>query len=114
MAEYKIEQNGEIVFDENRNLPKSPDSLWVEYVKLEYEVLKSHNPTNDPNKIARFNALKDYFENGKMLDSENAEKSKQAFDKAIEKIRSEIIKSDKSSDNSVLYAAIANFKKRNE
>lgn len=114
MAEYKIKQNSEIIFDKNRNLPSSPDSLWVEYIKLEYEVLKSHNPTNNPNKIARFKELKDYFENGKMLDVENAEKSKQAFDKAIEKIRSEIIKSDESPDNSVLYTAITNFKKRNE
>ena len=114
MAEYKINQNGEIIFDENRNLPKSPDSLWVEYIKLEYEVLKSHNPTTDPEKIARFKTLKDYFENGKKLDKENAEKSKQALNEAIEKIRKEMIESDKSPDNSVLYTAITNFKKRNE
>lgn len=114
MAEYKINQDGEIIFDKNRTLPKSPDSLWVEYIKLEYEVLKSHNPTSDPNKIARYNALKEYFENGRILDKENAEKSKQALDTAIEKIRREIIESDKSIDNSVVYTAITKFKKTNE
>lgn len=113
MAEYKINRDGEIIFDKNRNLPNPPDSLWVEYIKLEYEILKRHNPTHDPNKIARYNALKDYFENGKTLDKENAEKSRQALDQAIEKIRNEMIESDKSPDNSVLYTAITNFKKRN-
>ena len=34
------------------------------------------------------------------------------FDKAREKIKQEIISSDKSSDNTVLYTAMANFKKR--
>ena len=112
MAEYKINQNGEIIFDKNRNVPKSPDPLWVEYVKLEYEVLKSHNPTK--NKIARYNKLKEYFEQGKIVDKENAEKSAKALDDAIEKIKQQIIASDESPDNSVVYTALANFKKRNE
>lgn len=114
MAEYKINQDGEIIFDQDRNLPKTPDNLWVEYTKLEYEILKSHKPTNDQNKIARYNALKEYFKNGKTLDKENAEKSKQALDTAIEKIRCEMIGADKSTDNSVVYTAITKFKKTNE
>lgn len=36
------------------------------------------------------------------------------FNKAKEKIKQEIIASDKSPDNSVVYAAISNFKKTNE
>ena len=36
-----------------------------------------------------------------------------AFDKAKESIRRQIIASDKSSDNSVIYTAITGFKKRN-
>jgi len=114
MAEYKINQNGEIIFDQNRKLPQSPDSLWVEYIKLEYEVLKSHNPTTDKDKIARYNKLKEYFKHGKIADKENAEKSAKALDDAIEKIKQQIIASDESPDNSVVYTAITNFKKRNE
>lgn len=116
MAEYKINENGEIIFPNGRKsvLP-AKDSLWVEYIKLEYEILKSHTPTSDPIKIERYNKLKNYFENGEPIDKENAEKSKLALDEAREKIKQQIIESDKSSDNSVLYTAIANFnKKRNE
>ena len=79
--------------------------LWKEFAQLEYEVLNNHhNPTKDPIKIARYNELK------KQL---NIDESNHALNKAREKIKQEMIASDKSNDNSVLYTAITNFKKRN-
>ena len=106
MADYKINESGEIIFPKGRKVPDKKDSLWVEYIKLEYEVLNNHhNPVRDPIKIARYNELK------KQL---NIDESNKALDKAREKIKNEMISSDKSSDNSVLYAAIAKFKKRDE
>lgn len=112
MADYKINQDGEIIFDKNRKLPESPDPLWTEYTRLECEVLNNHhNPTRDPVKIARYNELK------KLLHI-NDEESKKAVGKALEeakeKIKREMIVQDESSDNSVLYTAITQFKKRNE
>ena len=106
MADYNINNDGEIVFkDKNRIVPES-DPLWKEYTQLEYEVLNNHhNPTKDPIKIARYNELK------KQL---NIDESNRAFDEAREKIKQKIIESDSSSDNSVLYAAMAKFKKRDE
>ena len=106
MADYNINNDGEIVFkDKNRIVPES-DPLWKEYTQLEYEVLNNHhNPTKDPIKIARYNELK------KQL---NIEKSTKALGDAMEKAKRQIISADKSSDNSVLYAAMAKFKKRNE
>lgn len=105
MADYKIDEDGTIIIPKGRNVLPDKDSLWVEYFKLEYEILKSHNPTKDPIKIARYHELK------KQL---NIEKSTKALDEAMEKIKKQIIASDESSDNSVLYAAMAKFKKRNE
>jgi hypothetical protein len=106
MANYKINKDGEVVFqDKNRIVPDS-DPLWEEFTKLEYEVLNNHhNPTKDPIKIARYNELK------KQL---NIEKSTKALGEAMEKAKQQIIAADKSADNSVLYAAMAKFKKRNE
>jgi len=105
MTDYKINQNGEIVFDNpSRDIPES-DPLWTEFSKLQYEVFNNHhNPTKDPKKIARYNELK------KQL---NIEENNRAFDQAIEKIKNKMIESDESPDNSVLYTAITNFKKRN-
>ena len=105
MADYNINNDGEIVFkDKNRIVPES-DPLWEEFTRLEYEVLNNHhNPTKDPIKIARYNELK------KQL---NIEKSTKALGDAMEKAKRQIIAADKSSDNSVLYAAMVKFKKRN-
>ena len=105
MENYKINKEGEVVFeDENRVVPNS-NPLWEEFTKLEYEVMNNHhNPTKDPVKIARYNELK------KLL---NVEKSNKALGEAMEKAKRKIIAADKSSDNSVLYAAMAKFKKRN-
>jgi len=104
---YEIKETGEVVFDKpHGNI--GPDPLWKEYIQLEYEILNNHhNPTKDPIKIARYNELK------KQLNIDD-KASADAFDKAKEKIKREIISSDESIDNSVIYAAIAKFKKTNE
>ena len=112
MADYKINQDGEIIFDKNRKLPESPDPLWTEYTRLEYEVLNNHhNSTKDPVKIARYNELKKLL---RINDEESKKAVGKALEEAKEKIKREMIVQDESSDNSVLYTAITQFKKRNE
>lgn len=44
----------------------------------------------------------------------NAQKIKQDFNKAKEKIRQQLIASDNTNDKSAIYAAITQFKKINE
>ena len=107
MADYKIKESGEIVFKNGDRKVLASDPLWKEFSKLEYEVLNNHhNPTKDPIKIARYNELK------KRL---NIDETNKAFDATIEKIRQQMIARDEAPDNSVLYTAITNFKrKRNE
>ena len=83
---------------------QTTDTLWQEYARLEYEVL-NNQPTTDKNKIARYNELKKRFD---------IIKSEIALNKAKEKIKQKIITSDKSPDNSVVYAAMSNFKNSNE
>ena len=115
MADYKIKESGEIIFPDGRKMPEQKDSLWIEYIKLEYEIENSrHNSTKDPIKIARYNELKKYFDDNEVPGRKNVEETTKALNEAKEKIKQEIIASDKSPDNSVLYAAIANFKKRHE
>ena len=105
MADYKINEFGEISFDNGR-LKQPGNPLWEEYAQLEYEVLNNHhNPTKDPIKIARYNELK------KILD---IKKSEDALDKAKEKIRQKLIASDNVDDKTGLYTAITQFKKTNE
>ncbi len=106
MVDYKINKDGEIVFKDKKRIVSQHDPLWKEFTQLEYEVLNNHhNPTKDPIKIARYNELK------KQL---NIEESNRAFDEAKERIKQKIIVNDESTDNSVLYTAITNFKKRHE
>lgn len=106
MVDYKINKDGEIVFKDKKRIVPQHDPLWKEFTQLEYEVLNNHhNPTKDPIKIARYNELK------KQL---NIEESNRAFDEAKERIKQKIIVNDESTDNSVLYTAITNFKKRHE
>lgn len=103
MADYKINEFGEITLDK---VKYQQDPLWEEYARLEYEVLNNHhNPTKDSIKIARYNELKKHFDIQKSVD---------ALNKAKEKIKNEIINSDEKKDNSVLYTALANFRKTNE
>ena len=75
------------------------------------------------------NVVKDFYKNthnNVLLDKENLPKKSQhysnesiaenikKFNQAKEKIKQEIIASDKSADNSILYTAITQFKKTNE
>ena len=46
--------------------------------------------------------------------NKNAQKIKQDFNKAKEKIRQQLIASDNSDDKTALYTAITQFKKTNE
>ena len=117
--DYTINEAGEIIFKDgiNRVEPEQKDPLWVEYIKLEYEVVNNHrNPTKDPVKIARYHELKKYFDDDKTdvsPDKKHTDKYADALDKAREKIKQEIIASDETPDNSVLYTAMAKFKKTN-
>ena len=105
MADYEINEFGEIVF-KNGIKKRETNPLWEEYAQLEYEVLNNHhNPTKDPIKIARYNEFKKHFD---------IKKSEDAFNKAKEKIKQKIIAADKSPDNSVVYTAMTKFKKTND
>ena len=104
MADYEINEYGEII--RKKVVQNQIDPVWEEYQKLEYEVLNNHhNPTKDPVKIARYNELK------KQL---NIEKSVDALRKAKEKLKQQIITSDKSNDKSLTFAAMAQFKEKDE
>lgn len=65
--------------------------LLQEFYRLHQELSNKHYSTTDSEKNSRLNEL----------------------EKAREKIKQKIIASDNSSDKSVLYTAIAKFKKRN-
>ena len=71
--------------DDNNNV------LLQEFYRLRQELSKQHYSTVSPEKLARLKEL----------------------EKAREKIKQDIIAADKSTDNSVVYAAMAKFKKRN-
>ena len=119
-GDYTINDAGEIIFKDgvDRVEPERKDPLWVEYIKLEYEVVNNHrNPTKDPVKIARYNELKKYFDDEKIdvtPGKKHADGYADAFDKAREKIKQEMIASDTSEDNSAFFAALAQFRKTNE
>lgn len=68
-------------------------------------IVFNQNRPQDPAEIMRYSGLT------KKAKVEPRDLSGE-FDKAREKIKQEIISSDKSSDNTVLYTAMANFKKR--
>ncbi len=104
MADYKINEFGEVI---RKNVfQRQSDPIWEEYQKLEYEVLNNHhNPTKDPIKIARYNELK------KQL---NIEQNTDALRKAKEKLKQKIIASNKSNDKSITFAAMAQFKEKDE
>ena len=100
----KINEYGEIIRD--TVIQNQPDPVWEEYLKLEYEVLNNHhNPTKDPGKIARYNELKKHF---------NVKKSEDALKKAREMLKRKIIESDKSNDKTITFAALTQFKEKDE
>ena len=71
--------------DDNNNV------LLQEFYRLRQELSKQHYSTVSPEKLARLKEV----------------------EKAREQIKQDIIAADKSTDNSVVYAAMAKFKKRN-
>ena len=80
----------------NNVVDKSKDDdnnvLLQEFYRLRQELSKQHYSTVSPEKLARLKEL----------------------EKAREKIKQDIIAADKSTDNSVIYTAMAKFdKKRN-
>ena len=99
----KIKKSSELVFDKPHGF-FGPS--WQEYIQSEYEISDGHHKLKSDN-IARYNELK------KQSDANSAANAK-AFDDAMKKIKQEMIASDESSDNSVLYTAMAKFKKTNE
>ena len=68
-------------------------------------IVFNQNRPQDPAEVMRYSGL------AKKLDVETRDLSGE-FDKAKAKIRQSIISSDKSPDNTALYTAMANFKKR--
>ncbi len=60
MSDFKILDDGTIVFNNDRNIEKTEeDELQKEFSLLEYEVLNNHgHPTKDPEKLARYAELK--------------------------------------------------------
>lgn len=66
--------------------------LLQEFYRLRQKLSNQHYSTVNPENLAKLNEL----------------------EKAREKIKQEIIASDKSTDNSVVYAALVNFKKENK
>lgn len=82
--DFEIKESGEIVFE------KLSDSFAPDLTK--FIKPKSSNTTNPENHFG-----------SATID---------AFDKAKENIKRQIIESDKSSDNSIIYTAITGFNKR--
>lgn len=66
--------------------------LLQDFYRPKKELSNQYYSTVNPEKLAKLNEL----------------------EKAREKIKQEIIAADKSTDNSVLYAALVNFKKENK
>ena len=66
--------------------------LLQDFYRQKKELSNQYYSTVNPEKLAKLNEL----------------------EKAREKIKQEIIAADKSTDNSVVYAALVNFKKENK
>ena len=78
------------VDDELRN--NHNNVLLQDFYRQKKELSNQYYSTVNPEKLAKLNEL----------------------EKAREKIKQEIIAADKSTDNSVVYAALVNFKKENK
>ena len=63
-----------------------------------------------------YKPLQNYYKPNNFFDKNNngAKKSFDDFNRAKERIKQQIISSDKTQDNSLLYTAISQFKKNNE
>ena len=86
-------------FSQNRNfIPKHhKDVLVGSFCRLEYKALKNY-----------YNQIVGLKQNA------GAKKTVDDFNKAKERIKRQIINSDKTQDNSLVYTAISQFKKNNE
>lgn len=76
--------------------------LLQEFYRLKQELSNQYYSVVKPEKIARFNELKNLL---------RLQKNMQDLEGAKEKIRQKIISADNSSDNSVVYTAVTRFKK---
>ncbi len=99
--DFQIKSDGTIIRDEITS-NSDEDMLMQEYTLLAYEVHHARHPTQDPEKIARYEELKRILK----IDEE---KQGNAFSKAKAKILSNM----KPKDNSLLKLAIANQKNKN-
>ena len=104
MADYEIKEFDNIIFN-NGKKQQIHDPLWEEYAQLEYEISNNNHNPKDQIKINRYNELKKHFD---IIKSENA------LNKAKERIKQNLISSDKSQDNSIIYTALTHFEKTNE
>lgn len=79
MTDYKISEDGTILFNNDRNIEETEmDRLQKEYSLLEYEVLNNHgHPTKDPIKLARYKELKKILKINDMAKGKALLKAKQ-------------------------------------
>ena len=79
MTDYKISEDGTILFNNDRNIEETEmDRLQKEYSLLEYEVLNNHgHPTKDPVKLARYKELKKILKINDMAKGKALLKAKQ-------------------------------------
>lgn len=86
-------------FSQNRDFIPKPrkDVLVGSFCRLEYKPLKNY-----------------YNQSIGLKQNSGAKKTVDDFNKAKERIKQQIISSDKTQDNSLVYTAISQFKKNNE
>ncbi len=94
MTDFKQNDFGQT----GNRLPKyHKDVLVGSFCRLEYKPLKNY-----------------YQQNNNFGKNNTVRKSVDDFNKAKERIKQQIISSDKTQDNSLVYTAISQFKKNNE
>jgi hypothetical protein len=89
--DFEFDEHGSIEFKTNRSFKNAKNDLLTEFYRQKYKSLKNQNHPIDTKKKTDLNSQ---------------------FTKACEDIKREMISLDKSRDNSVVYTAMANFKKR--
>ncbi len=100
----KINEFGEIIRDNADRIQTEEEALMAEYHLLAYEVHHRSRPTNDPEKIARYQELKNILK----ID-EKAQAN--AFDKARQKVLENI--ANKTNKTSSLQELLVKNKKQN-
>ena len=94
MTDFKQNDFGQT---ENRSPKYHKDILVGSFCRLEYKPLKNY-----------------YKQTNNFSKNNTARKSFDEFNKAKERIKQQIISSDKTQDNSLAYTAMSQFKKNNE